>query len=83
MRAFFVKIRTARWEGLRDLQKVYDLDVFRQTARRLVNDRFEIEGLLDEAQIERLRSDGYEVEITADAEQVANHRLKDVNRSPR
>ena len=81
METYFVKIRTPTWERLRDLQEVYDLDVFHQTAKRLVEGRFEIEGLLDDAQIERLQGDGFEVEITADAGQVAKERLHDVGRT--
>jgi hypothetical protein len=78
----FVNIRAATWERLRDLQQVYDLDVFRQTAKRSSDAAFEIRGLLDDAQVERLRADGYDVEITADAENMAEQRLKDVARRP-
>lgn len=77
---YFVKIRTSTWERLRDLQQVYDLDVFRQTAKQLAEGVFEIHGLLSDEQIEQMRTDGYEVEVATDAEQVAKERLKEVAR---
>lgn len=79
---YFVKIRTTTWERLRDLQQVYDLDVFRQTARQPAEGVFEIQGLLSDAQIQRVRADGYEVEVAAAAEQVARKRLQDIRRGP-
>ena len=51
MGRYFVRIRTDTWERLRDLQRVYDLDVFGQKAKKLSDRLFEIEGLLSSEQI--------------------------------
>jgi hypothetical protein len=80
MSNYFVKISTTSWERLADLQRLYHLDVVRQTARQPSEEVFEIDGLLSEDQIEQLRAAGYEISIVADAEQVARERLKQVGR---
>jgi hypothetical protein len=77
---YFVKIRATTWERLRDLQQVYDLDVFSRTAKRLETGEFEIEGLLSDEQMARARADGYAVEIATDAEETARARLKEIAR---
>lgn len=82
MRHYFVKIRAATQERLRNLQSVYDLDVFRQTARNPSPGTFEIQGLLSDEEIERIRTDGYEVELVTDAERQAKERLKEVSSRP-
>lgn len=38
---------------------------------------FEIQGLLSDEQIDKVRIEGYEVEVTADAVEVAKERLKE------
>lgn len=78
----FVKIRANTWERLRDLQRVYDLDVFRQSAKQMAAGLFEIQGLLSDEQIEQVRAKGYEVEVISDAEEVAKKRLKEIPRRP-
>lgn len=82
MRHYFVKIRAVTQERLRNLQSVYDLDVFRQTARNPSPGTFEIQGLLSDEEIERIRTDGYEVEFVTDAERLARERLKEVSPRP-
>jgi hypothetical protein len=72
---FFVTITVESWDLLRDLQRVHDLDVFGQTARTLPDERFAIDGLVGEAEVERLRGLGYEVEVGEDAEEVARRRV--------
>lgn len=75
-----VRIRVDTWDRLRDLQRVYDLDIFRQTAKQLADRLFEIQGLLSDDQIEKLSNEGYQTEIIADAEKIAKERANDVSR---
>ena len=75
----FVRILAPTWERLRDLQRVANLDVFGQTARK-VDVRFEIEGLLSDQQIEQARTEGYEVEVLRDADRVARERAAEQGR---
>jgi hypothetical protein len=75
----FVRIRVPVWERLRDLQRVADLDVFGQTARK-VEGRFEIDGLLSDEQIEQARTEGYEVEVLRDADRLARERSAEETR---
>lgn len=73
-----VKIHADTWDRLRDLQRVHDLDVFRQTAKQLADRLFEIQGLLSDEQIEHLSKKGYQIEVIADAEKIAQERVQDV-----
>ena len=75
---YIVRIRTDTWDRLRDLQRLYDLDVFGQTAKQLADGSFEIQGLLPDERIEYLSGKGYKIEILADADEIAKERLKDV-----
>jgi hypothetical protein len=75
-----VRIRTDTWDALRDLQRVYDLDVFRQTAKQLADRLFEIQGLLSDEQIGQLSNRGYQIEIIADAAKIARERTNEVSR---
>jgi hypothetical protein len=75
---YIVRIRTDTWDRLRDLQRLYDLDVFGQTAKQLADGSFEIQGLLPEERIEYLSGKGYRIEILADADEIAKERVKDV-----
>ncbi len=79
---YTVRIRTSTWDRLRDLQRLYDLDVFSKTAKRLGEHQFEIEGLLSNEQIENLSKKGYKIEIIADAREIAKGRGKEINRLP-
>lgn len=74
---YFVKIRATTLERLRDLQRVHDLDVFHHTARQRTDGMFEIQGLLSDEQIDKVRIEGYEVEVTADPVEVAKERWKE------
>jgi hypothetical protein len=78
---YIVRIRTDTWDRLRDLQRLYDLDVFGQTAKQLADGSFEIQGLLPDERIEYLSGKGYRIEILADADEIAKERLKDVANS--
>jgi hypothetical protein len=78
---FIVRIRADTWDRLRDLQRVYDLDVFRQTATQLGDTRFEIQGRLSEEQIGQLAGLGYQIETIADASKTAKERLDEISRA--
>jgi hypothetical protein len=78
MRHYLATIRSDTWERLWDLQKVYDLDIVRSTARKLGDGLFAIQAILSEKQIEQLRADAYEVEIIADAELIAEERKREI-----
>ena len=80
MGLFFVRLRATTWEHLRALQAVHDLDVFRHTAKQRADGGYEIDGLLSSEQVEQMRSLGYEVEITADGNQVARERAKEISK---
>jgi hypothetical protein len=73
-RHFLAKIRATTAVDLEDLRTVWDLDVFRHTARELEQGIFEVQGLLSGAEIEQIRHLGYEVEVTADADEIARER---------
>ncbi|MGB9940603.1 hypothetical protein [Methanosarcina sp.] len=75
---YIVRIRTDTWDRLRDLQRLYDLDVFGQTAKQLADGSFEVQGVLAGERIEFLSGKGYRIEVLADAEDIAKERLKDV-----
>jgi hypothetical protein len=75
---YIVRIRTDTWDRLRDLQSLYDLDVFGQTAKQLADGSFEIQGTLSGERIRVLSEKGYRIEILDDAEKVAKERVKDV-----
>jgi hypothetical protein len=57
---------------------LHELDVFSQTAKKLDERLFEIKGLLSDEQIENLPRKGYQIEVVADAEEIAKERVKDV-----
>lgn len=75
---YIVRILTDTWDRLCDLQRLYDLDVFGQTAKQLDDGSFEIQGVLPDEWIEYLSGKGYQIEILADAEEIAKERAKDV-----
>jgi hypothetical protein len=79
-RSFFVRIRASTIEALGDLRKVWDLDVLRHTAKELKAGLFEVQGMLTEAEIGAIRSQGYEVEVISDTDEVARQRLKELYR---
>ncbi len=79
---YLVKIRTDTWDRLRDFQRDYDLDVFRQTAKQLADGSFEIQGLLSDKQIQDLSKLGYMIEVVADPGKIAKKRVKEVSGPP-
>jgi hypothetical protein len=79
-RRSFVRIRAGTIEALGDLRKVWNLYVFRHTAKELKGGAFEVHGLLTEAEIETIRSQGYELKLISDGDEVARQRLKELYR---
>jgi hypothetical protein len=77
---YFVRIQTTDLNSLQQLQQIADLDIFGRTARQRGAEAFVVEGLLSEAQIERLRAAGYSVEVVADADEVARKRREEIGR---
>ncbi|WP_048065751.1 hypothetical protein [Methanosarcina acetivorans] len=75
---YIVRIHASTWDLLRDLQRLHDLDVFSKTAKQLDDCLFEIHGLLSDEQIENLSKKGYQIEIIANAAEVAKGRKKGV-----
>jgi hypothetical protein len=81
MRHHFVYIYTNTLNQLHNLQKVYKLDINRSTAKQLPEGRFEVQGLLSDEEIERIRCDGYDVEFNEeDSEDAAGEVLKDIGK---
>ncbi|MCJ7445855.1 MAG: hypothetical protein MUO26_15270 [Methanotrichaceae archaeon] len=66
---YIVNIYAASLERLRDLQRIYDLDIFRGTARQ-IDSNFTVEALVSAEEIARLRNEGYGVEILKNAEEL-------------
>ena len=79
MGAKFVRITAASREQLTALPELYELDVFRQTARQLADGTYTVDALLSDEEIDRLRAAGYGVEIVSDADQVAKHRTGELH----
>lgn len=79
MAASFVRITAPHRDRLLALQDFPELDIFRHTARELADDAYTVDGLLSHEQISRLRSEGYGVELVADADQVAMERRRDLD----
>jgi hypothetical protein len=66
---FIVLITADSLQGLQDLQKVFDIDIVRSTARQ-IESQFVVEALVLEEEIEMLKEMGFGVEILGDAEAV-------------
>lgn len=80
MKYYFVYIYANTLNHLHDLQKVYKLDINRITAKQLPEGRFEVQGLLSDEEIERIRSDGYDVEVIEDSEDMAGEVREDIGK---
>lgn len=77
MERCLVRIYAKSQESLQDLQKVYDLDVFRTTAKK-IGSEFVVEALISKQEIGRLSAEGYRVDILTDAEMLGSERRKEV-----
>lgn len=77
MGQFVVRIRAASLKRLQDLQRIFNVDVVRATGRQ-IDSGFAVEALVSEKEIEKLREEGYQVEVIEDAEEVGRQRRKEV-----
>jgi hypothetical protein len=80
IKRYFVKIFSRTAEKLLDLQQQYHLDVFTNTAKQCEDGTYVVDGLLSAEQIVYVRTYGYAVTITADAESVAKDRFNEFAR---
>jgi len=78
MGRFVVKIHAASLEKLQDLQRIFDVDVVRATARQ-IESHFAVEAIVSDMDIEKLRSEGFRVEVLSDADELGNQRRKEVS----
>jgi hypothetical protein len=77
MGRFMVLITAASLQGLQDLQRIFDIDVVRATARQMES-QFVIEALVLEEEIAMLKERGYRVEILMDAEEMGRQRRREM-----
>ncbi len=76
---FLARIRAKTAKDLADLVKVWALDIFSGTARRIDDGSFAVDGRLSKAEIELLHDQGYVVEVLADADEIASKRQKELH----
>jgi len=79
MSGYFVRIRAPSRQAFERLLQMSHLDTFRHTAREMGSNAFEVEALLSTGQVAQLRADGYQVEMIADADRLADQRRPDVD----
>lgn len=77
---YFVQIFARTAEQLRNLEQQYHLDVFIASAKLSEDGRYVVDGLLSAEQIDTVRTRGYNVIVTANAERLAKDRLKEIAR---
>ena len=82
MARYFVTIRASDERRLRDLRDVYQADVFIKTAKQAAPGSYQVEGLLSDEEIDRLRASGYEIEVGANAEEVAREKRGEAGARP-
>jgi murein tripeptide amidase MpaA len=79
MAKFIVRIIASSYEQLRGLDK-YHLDLKKRTARQEDTNKFIVTGILNEEQIQQVRSAGYTVEILSDISQISKQRTQEVSK---
>jgi carboxypeptidase T len=79
MAKFIVRIIANSYEQLRGLDK-YHLDLKKRTARQEDTNKFIVTGILNEEQIQQVRSAGYTVEILSDISQISKQRTQEVSK---
>lgn len=82
MARHFVTIRAPNDKRLRDLQDVYQVDVFVKTAKQTAPSVFQVDGLLSDEEIDRLRAAGYEIEVGADADEAGKEKRREAGTRP-
>jgi len=75
---FLSRIRAKTARALADLVKVWALDIFSGTARRLDDGSLVVDGRLSKTEIELLHVHGYVVDVLADADEIASKRQKEL-----
>lgn len=72
-----VEIQAASLERLQDLQRIFNVDVVRATAKQ-IESYFVVEALVSDREIEKLRSEGFRVEVLSDADEVSDQKMREV-----
>jgi carboxypeptidase T len=83
MARFIVRIIADSYEKLRELDK-HHLDLKERSARKEENtNKFIVTGILNDDQIQQVKSAGYKVEILSDLSQTSKERIKEVSKTNR
>src|SRR6476469_1535076 len=82
MARFIVRIITDSYEKLRELDK-FHLDLKERSARQEDTNKFIVTGILNDDQIQKVKSAGYQVEILSDLSQASKERIKEVSKTNR
>src|SRR6476469_7065063 len=82
MARFIVRIITDSYEKLRELDK-FHLDLKERSARQEDTNKFIVTGILNDDQIQQVKSEGYKVEILSDLSQTSKERIKEVSKTNR
>lgn len=82
MTKFLVKIICNSYEKLLELDN-FNLDLNKHTARKEDTNKFVVSGILTDDEIQKLRSDAYEVEILSDLTQIGKVRSREVSKENR
>jgi len=77
-----VRITSKSYEELRDLDK-FHLDLKKRTARQEDKDKFVVTGILNDDQVQQVKSAGYKVEILSDLSQVSKNLRNEVSKTNR
>jgi hypothetical protein len=77
MGRFVVEIHAASLERLQDLQRTFNVDVVRATAKQ-IESYFVVEALVSDMEIEKLRSEGFRVKVLSDADELGSQRRRKV-----
>ena len=64
MGKFFATITVKSDIALKELRTKYDLDIFWHSIKILTKNKFEVDGLIDTEDMEKLVSDGYPILLT-------------------
>lgn len=75
MGRYMVEIKAVSLERLQDLQRIFDIDVVRATAKH-IESGFVVDALVSEDEVERLRREGYGLKIIKDAEEIDRQRRR-------
>jgi hypothetical protein len=77
MGRFVVEIHAASLDRLHDLQRIFNVDVVRATAKQ-IESYFVVEALVSDGEIEKLRSEGFRVEVLSDADEMSDQKMREV-----